>query len=64
MIIEGLEGSGDLLQMHLADVYTLDTDQFRKACAKIGDCTFDAVGAGVLKVLTDTVPALKRARED
>ena len=64
MAIEGLEGSRELLKLHLADLYMLDTDQFRKARAEIGDCTFDAVGAGVLKVLTGAVPALKRARED
>ena len=64
MAIEGLEGSRELLKLHLADLYMLDTDQFRKARAEIGDCTFDAVGAGVLKVLTGAVPALRRARED
>ena len=59
MAIEGLEGSRELLKLHLTDLYMLDTEQFRKACAKIGDCTFDAVGAGVLKVLTGAISVLK-----
>ena len=64
MAIKGLDSDRELLQVHLADLYTLDTDQFRKARTAIGDCVFDAIGAGVLNVLTGAVPSLKRARED
>ena len=64
MAIEGLEGSREFLQIHLADLYRLDTDQFRKARTEICDCTFNAVRAGVLTILTEAVPTLKRARGD
>ena len=64
MTIAGLEGSREPLQMQLADLYMLDTDQFRKARAEICDRIFAAVGPGVLTVLTLAVPTLKRARED
>ena len=62
--IGGLEGNRQHLQLHLADLYKLDTDQFRKARTAIGDCTFNAIGAGVLSILTTAVPSLKRGRED
>ena len=64
MAIEGLEGSRELLNLHLADLYMLDTDQFRKARAEICDRIFAVVGPGVLTALTLAVPTLKRARED
>ena len=64
MAIGGLDGSRELLQLQLAELYMLDTDQFRKAQADIGACTFDAIGAGVVNVLTAAVPTSKRARED
>ena len=64
MTIEGLEGSREFLQMQLADLYMLDTDQFRKARAEICDRIFAAVGPAVLTALTLAVRTLKRARED
>ena len=62
--IEGLDGSREFLQLHLADLYMLDSDKFREARNAMGDCRFDAVGDGVLQILTSSVPTLKRARED
>ena len=64
MAIEGLEGSREFLQMQLAGLYMLDTDQFRKARAKMCDRIFAAVGPGVLTALTLAVPTLKRTREE
>ena len=62
--IEGLDGDRLRLQLHLADLYMLDTDRFREARAEIGDRVFAAVGASALKILTSRVPALKQAREE
>lgn len=64
MVIQGLRGDRSQLQLHLADLYVLDTDQFRKAREAIGNDTFNEVRAATLHVLTSRVPTLKRARED
>ena len=64
MVIEGMDGSRELLQKHLTEMYIMDTDQFRKVRVEICDRAFDAVSSGVLKVLTGDVPTSKRARED
>ena len=61
--IEGLDGDRLRLQVHLADLWILDTDRFREARAEIGDRVFEAAGAAALNVLTSRVPALKQARE-
>ena len=64
MVIQGLRGDRSQLQLHLADLYVLDTDQFRKAREAIGNDTFNEVRAATIHVLTSRVPTLKRARED
>jgi hypothetical protein len=64
MVKEGLRGDRLQLQLHLADLYMLDTDQFRKAREAIGDGAFKGVRAATLQILTSRVPTLKRARED
>ena len=64
MTVAGLEGSRESLRIQLADLYMLDTDQFRKARAEICGRIFAAVGSGALTALTLAVPTLKRARED
>ena len=64
MTVAGLEGSRESLRIQLADLYMLDTDQFRKARAEICGRIFAAVGSGALTALTLAVPTLKRAREE
>jgi hypothetical protein len=64
MVIQGLRGDRSQLQLHLADLYVLDTDQFREAREAIGDVTFNEVRAATLHSLTSRVPMLKRIRED
>ena len=43
MVIQGLRGDRLQLHLHLADLYVLDTDQFRKAREVIGDDAFNEV---------------------
>ena len=64
MVIQGFHYNRAQLQLHLADLYVLDTDQFRRARKAIGDDTFKEVRTATLHCLTSRVPPLKRARED
>ena len=62
--IEGLDGDRLRLQLHLADLYMLDTDRFREARAEIGDHVFEAAGAAALNIITSRAPAWKQARKE
>ena len=64
MVKQGLRGDRLQLQLHLADLYVLDTDQFHKARDAVGNDTFKEVKAGILHILISRVPTLKRVRED
>ena len=64
MVKQGLRGDRLHLQLHLANLYMLDTDQFRKAREAVGEGTFKAVRASTLHILTSRVPTLERVRED
>ena len=63
-VIQGLHCNHSMLQLHLANLYMLDTDQFRKAHGAIGDVIFQQVAASIKAILSSKIPTLQRARED
>ena len=62
MVMQGLRGDVAYLQLHLANLYLLDIDQFQKAREWIGDDTFKEVQAAVLHTLTSGISSSKLVR--
>lgn len=61
-VMQGLQGDVRHLQLHLANLYLLDTDQFRKAREGIGDDVFKEVQVAVLDTLISGISSLKVVR--